>query len=248
MSKQTIPTQQIRFQLQQLECLAHPEIEKVVPYLWNIFFRIDGQCMKITEGLRFNGRVMAHFSEGSHDNLQVEAVELEQAIKIPKAVGEWTTHIEPLFLPLFEQSIPAVFGVLSVCMEKGNVSPKGAEAGHQVLNKEVSLAVNQLLSDFEPKHIDLEDPVESVKNYFQEKAAPYTKSIPKKVILAVQKEQSIFQNIWTLVNKDEFIGIHAWYFTQRELLQKNGLLDLAHTWEAKSGAQWRIGGEIKVVA
>lgn len=242
-----IPKQKLRFQLESLECLAHPTLEKAAPYLWNIFFRIDGQCMKITERLRLDGRVMAHFSEGSHDNLGTEAIVLNQAIAIPQEVGEWSTLIEPLHLPFFEQKIPAIFGLLSVCMEKGGVSPKGAEAGHQVLNQEAVYAVNKILSEFEPKHIDLEDPMNSAQAYFKKKADPFIKSIPLKVVAAVQKEQNIFQNFLSLVNKDEFVGVHVWTFTQRELFKNNGLLALKQDWEAKNGSKWQIRGQIKSV-
>ncbi len=58
------------------------------PYLWTIFFKIDGETIKHTPGqFVLNGNAVFKFGPGSHENLGTHAVDPGDTVQIPPAIG-----------------------------------------------------------------------------------------------------------------------------------------------------------------
>ncbi len=241
-----LETLSLKIKFQELECVEYPKgVSK--PYLWMVQFKADGSCIKITDKFLLEGKADFQFSHGSHGNLATPTLTAGYKTAIPKSVGEWQIQLKPLRVPYFEQNLPATFGVLAVLLEENNVSDQGAEAGHTALNKEVVKAVGEVIKSFDPKQIKLDDIESSMKTFFESKIEPYTKSIPQKVINAIQEGQNIFQNIWSLVKKDEFIGVHVWTHTHSDFSKNKKQLLLEHTWKTKNLGAWKIRGTVEKV-
>src|SRR5512138_294734 len=110
------------------------------PYLWTIFFKIDGENIKQTNLINLTGQATFHFSPGSHGNLPNHDVDPGESINIPDAIGKWGTTLQPIIIKDTKDNvynIPGIAGVGVILLEEDNVSGSGAESGHQALNKYV---------------------------------------------------------------------------------------------------------------
>ena len=69
------------------------------PYLWTIFFKIDGETIKhAPNSLVLTGDAVFHFGPGSHGNLGTKSVNAGQTVQIPAAIGEWHIQLQPIVL------------------------------------------------------------------------------------------------------------------------------------------------------
>ncbi|MCI4666778.1 MAG: hypothetical protein MRZ79_01360 [Bacteroidia bacterium] len=218
---------------------------KTEPYLWTIFFKIDGEQVSLSKEFELKGEAFFKFSEGSHGNLGIESVNSGETIHIPLDVGLFETTLRPIEVPFFNYEIPGIIGVVAVLMEKENVSKAGAEAGHKALNDYVQKAVNQAIRDFDVKIIDVENIQESIRKYFQAKVESFVDGIELAVEEAVKQAQNIFQNIWALIDKDDLIGYQIWDINQQELLQNNKSLPLQKRWVSDELGDWELIGDIQ---
>lgn len=237
----------VKIKLKSLTC--HDKTEKwskALPYLWTIFFRIDGDSLLIANDFKLVGKGVFKFGEGSHGNLGISRIEKGQTIYIPVKVGEWTTHLTPFHIPYFEQKVPSVIGAITVLMEQNNLSLKGAEAGHKALNRKVQQIINQSLAEFDPRTVDINDVMGSITSYFEAKIATIQDTIEDEIKEAVKNNQSLLRNIWSLVSSDNRIGNHVWNFGQQEIFDKKSI-DFDHRWQTGEHGDWEIKGNISIV-
>lgn len=239
----------IKIELQKL--VRHYKMEnrgKGAPYLWVVFFKIDGTCVDITPAFRLSGKGYFENKPGSHGNLGITSLTTQKTIPIPTKIGEWRTRIEPFHIPYFEQKAPGMTGAIVVMMEENNVSYRGAEAGHQALNKKVEIAVNQALKEFDPRFVDIENVMPSIKKFFEDKVAQTTGSMQNDIISAIKSNQRLLRNLWTYFNPDSLIGFHVWNFNQKELIESpNQSINFSHSWTANEYNNWEIFGKISII-
>lgn len=235
----------IYLQLSQVTCLkASKHWRKCQPYLWNIFFKIDGGRVRLDEQFDLYGTVDCHFSPESHGNLAVSAVIDGQVLQIPEAVGVWQDELTPISVPIFEADFPGLIGVVTVLMEQGNVTGQGAEAGHQELNRYIEEAINDSIKRFDPKKLDILNVEKSVKTYLEHRIAKVADGVIGQVEGAIRKSQSLLENIWSLANKDSLIGYHIWNFTTVDILRNDLNIELKHSWKGRGIGEWEISGKL----
>lgn len=235
----------IRLKLQQLRCHDKPDgWTNGEPYLWNIFFKIDGTCVTLSDNFRLEGKPMYHFSKGSQGNLHARNLESGGMVPIPDEVGEWKTMLLPITVPHFEAKISGVVGLVSVLIEQNLVSSSGAEAGHEAFNKYVVEALDTVVRGFDPKRIDINNVDKSIKDYFDEQVRKYTENISNLVSQAVTNSQNILQNFLSLVKKDMVIGYRIWDFTASQIELQGGELPFSHRWETTKMGDWELKGRI----
>ncbi|MEO1449886.1 MAG: hypothetical protein AAFV07_10180 [Bacteroidota bacterium] len=216
---------------------------KTEPYLWTLFFKIDGSTVKLSERFELEGEAVFHHTAGSHGNLGVLEMRTGEEVVIPAKIGVWQTTLEPIPVPFFNYEIPGIIGMVAVLMEKENVSAAGAEAGHQALNTYVEKAVNEALTQFDVKQIDVENIQASIKAYFSEQVGQFEAGIEKAVTDAVIRSQNVFQNLWSLLDRDDLIGYEVWDLDQ-DLLQAEGKFDIQKRWTDNQTGDWELRGEI----
>ena len=236
----------IKLGLNQLTCHHRPEgWTYSEPYLWNVFFKIDGSCVRINNQFFLEGKPVYHFSQGSHGNLHAKDMSSGESITIPKEVGEWRTPLVPLHVPYFESGISGIVGVVSVLMEQNYVSSKGAEAGHTALNEGIKRFIDSAIAQFDPKRINLNDINGSIKKFYEAQTAEFSENIGDLVGQAVAKSQNLVQNIFSLVNKDAVIGYQVFDFTSSSILDANGEQSFKHRWTTRKYGDWEIKGSIQ---
>jgi hypothetical protein len=206
------------------------------PYLWTVFFKIDGSTVSLNDSLNLSGTATVETTPGSHGNLGDTDVDGGDTVSIPNAIGFWETNLIPIPVPQWVKDtgtddLPAVAGVICVLMEEDNVSDSGANAGHNALNAAVQSALDSLINSLGFSHQEVTD----------EDISALTSSVQSKVEDAVKNNQNIFENIWSWLNPDDTIGTVVFRFDQDTLLN-NGTTTLNKRW--KNEGDWELNGAI----
>lgn len=184
------------------------------PYLWTVFFTIDGQTTFVSDSLKLVGEADVIFTPGSHDNLGVTSVD-PGIVPIPSAIGERSMTLVPIPLPAFIHELagvdlPGIAGVVCVLMEEDNVTDSGAEAGHQALNQAIKSALDEVIATRTPTNTTPTD----------EEIADLIGAVAEKVEDAIKDHQSAFQNLWAFLNADDQIGSKVFFFTGDQLQEE----------------------------
>lgn len=215
------------------------------PYLWTIFFRIDGQNIQ-QNGIRLAGEAAFHFGTGSHRNLPNHDVSAGESVQIPANVGEWSTTLRPIMISDFSNNtyrIPGIAGMAAVLMEEDNVSDSGAEAGHQALNNFVKDSINNFIKnisllDFanaDNKKEVLDAKIVELKNEIIHNAESIVHD-------AIVNKQPWYSNLWSWVNADDKIGSEIWIFDQDQIVSQHYHISFNKTWFDEG--EWTIYGDL----
>lgn len=235
----------LRISLDQLRCLRKADAWRdSEPYMWNVFFKIDGEGVRLSDRFRLEGRPLYHLSPGSHGNLRAGVMTSGDTVGIPNNVGEWKVSLVPLRIPYFETSISGLVGVVCVLMEQNYVSRKGAEAGHKALNDYIIGAIDASIDGFDPRRVDIHQIDASIKNYFDAQVREFTSRIGNLVGEAVASSQSIVQNIFSLVRRDALVGYKVWDFSNAGIEAEGGQLRFKHHIDTKKYGEWEIRGSL----
>lgn len=229
-------TLNVQFDLTHIKC--HDEGDgwgSAEPYLWTVFFLVDGSTISVNSGLTLSGNATMHFTPGSHGNLPNDDVDAGETVTIPAAIGEWQTLMKPIPVPppfdAVQPDVGGVVGVVCVLMEEDNVSDAGAAAGHTALNNAVRTAVNQIVAT---RTLTNQEVTEG-------ELAQFETTIQNAVSNAVQNEQNFFENLWSWINPDDTIGFQVFLFKHDDLASK-GTIAFSRRW--KNEGDWEIFGNV----
>lgn len=210
------------------------------PYMWTVYFKLDGDNLKLNDKLMLDGKGEIRTTPNSHYNLGVRKVKGGQTINVPDRIGKYKTIMKPIpvlegleaFLP---NGVGGIIGVVMVLLEKDHVSHKGAEAGHRALNDGVREAMDDLV-----KTRTFNNPSVS-----EEEINMFEKDIVAETEKAIIKKQDLIQNLWAGLNRDDIIGTKVFYFTHEEV-QEKGNINFSERFKNKHG-DWTVEGNIKAV-
>lgn len=229
-------TLNVQFDLTHIKC--HDEGDgwgSAEPYLWTVFFLVDGSTISVNSGLTLSGQATLHFTPGSHGNLPNDDVDAGETVPVPAAIGEWQTLMKPIPVPppfdATQPDVGGVVGVVCVLMEEDNVSDDGAAAGHTALNNAVRAAVNEIVAT---RTLTNQEVTEG-------ELAEFEASIQDAVSSAVQNEQNFFENLWSWINPDDTIGFQVFLFTHDDLTSK-GTIAFSRRWHNEG--DWEIFGNV----
>lgn len=216
------------------------------PYLWTIFFKIDGETIKHTPGqFVLTGDAVFKFGPGSHGNLGTKSVDAGNNVQIPAAIGEFHTQLQPIILTNGTKTIPVpgIVGAIAVLMEEDNVSDSGAEKGHQALNNFVQTEINNFIhginlvqfAGVEHPQDKLNELIDAMKKQIQDGASGV-------VSKAIKDAQGFWSNLWSGLNADDKIGSAVWTFSQQDIVQHHYSIGLDQRW--KNEGDWELFGVI----
>jgi hypothetical protein len=183
------------------------------PYMWNVFFTVDGSSVALGENLALSGQAVVATTPGSHGNLAAAGVQPGQTIEVPDAVGRSAQTLDLIpFPPSLAGSlvggISGVTGCVSVLLEQDLVAASAAEAGHQAFNDEITRVLNELIptlgvGNSTPSPDDL---------------AALSGQIGDKVRAAIVEEGNLLQDLFAGVDPDDVVGFNVFLFSHRDLL------------------------------
>ena len=205
------------------------------PYLWTVFFKIDGDTVALTESLTLSGAPTVA-TPGSHGNLGDTDVDAGDDITTPSTIGEWSPFLTPIpvpesLRPLVGDDLPGLVGVVCVLMEEDNVTDDGAEAGHAALNTAVASALADIIATRGFSNPDITE----------EEIDQYMEPVRDTVTEAVKNQQSFFENLWSWLNEDDTIGTRVFFWKQDDLAA-GGIINLSQRWEDEG--DWELFGHI----
>src|SRR5947207_4942237 len=115
------------------------------PYLWTVFFKIDGDTTVVTPSSALQGTATVVTTPGNHRDLPNHDVDPGETVPIPAVIGEFNTRLKPI--PLQQPigtltEVGGVVGVITVLMEQDNTPNAAIAQGHLALNKAVRDALD----------------------------------------------------------------------------------------------------------
>lgn len=206
------------------------------PYLWTVFFKIDGDSVQLTDSLKLAGTATVRRTPGSHGNLNTSGVDAGATVAIPDSLGDWNPFLTPIpvpdsLQPIVGDDLGGVVGVVCVLMEEDNVSDDGAEAGHDALNAAVQTALDGIIATRSFSSPDITDA----------EINAYLADIASAVSNAVQNEQNFFENLWSFLNKDDQIGSRVFFFKHDDLAG-GGIMEFSQRWQNEG--DWELFGHV----
>jgi hypothetical protein len=228
----------IRVNLELDNILVHDEGDgwgDAEPYLWTVFFKVDGETVTVLDGFTLSGSPTIHTTPGSHGNLGTSDADEGDNIVIPSTIGEWQTILAPIpvapSLSDLADDFGGLVGVVAVLMEEDSVTDDGAEAGHRALNQAVQDAIQRII---DTRNIGRTDVTE-------EEIAGFEDSIASEVEDAIRNQQNFFENLWSWLNPDDTIGTKVFTFTHDDL-DPSTATEFSHRWEDEG--DWEIFGHV----
>ncbi len=203
------------------------------PYLWTVFFKIDGDTVSVTDSLTLAGSATVVTTPGSHGNLGNTNVDAGDNVPIPAAIGSWETILKPIPLPDFAAALGDIGGYIGcvvVLMEEDNVSDDGAEAGHAALNSAITSAINEIVATRSLTNAEVTDAeIDQMKS-----------DVASAIASAIQAQQNFFENIWAWVNPDDQIGAEVFLWKADDLTPGTQTFNKRWTNEG----DWELTGSI----
>jgi hypothetical protein len=204
------------------------------PYLWTVFFKIDGTTASVTHQLRLTGRATVVATPGNQGDLPNHDVDDGEIILVPMALGQFRTRLRPI--PLQQPvgaitSVSGVLGMVAVLMEEDNTPASAIAAGHRALNRAVQRALDAMIPTLGFAH---QEPSE-------EEMEKMTQQIGEAVLSAVRDDVSVWDWITALGNMDEKIGSMVVQYSQKELLDANNA-GIRFTQRFRSEGEWELSG------
>jgi len=209
------------------------------PYLWAVFFKVDGSSVRLNESLSLEGGATVVATNGAHGNLDNTDVDAGDNVSVPEDVGTWHTELVPIPVPEnlsgLVADVAGVAGVVVVLMEEDNVSDAGALAGYQALVTEIRQRLNTLIPQLGITHQTVTD----------EDVAALQNGISDAIESAIVGAQSGSQNFWSWLNADDQIGSKFFSFGHDDLA-KNLSIDFSQRWHNEG--DWEIFGHANATA
>jgi hypothetical protein len=142
-----------KIKLETLECIRTDDSNGDEPFLWTIFFKIDGSTIKQSLFKNLSGEAVFHFTFGDHNNLgrPENSVFSGATIVITPELGEWITDLQPIAVNLLKEVllIPGIIGSIVILMEEDATTDEAAVAGYQALCDFVKDEINGFISNLD---------------------------------------------------------------------------------------------------
>lgn len=224
----------VRIQLERIMC--HDEGDgwgSAEPYLWPVFFKIDGDSVTLTDALQLSGTATVEGTFGSHGNLGNTDVDPGEHMSISEALGTWETNLRPIpvhpSLSGLVEDVAGVAGVAVILMEEDNVTDAGAIAGYQALVAAIKAGLDNLIPTLGFANQDItEADIEAIKA-----------AAEAAVKQAIQDNQGFFENIWAAINPDDQVGSLVAHFSH-DLLAEGAVQPIHERWQNEG--DWEIFG------
>lgn len=227
---------QVEIYLDHIHC--HDEgdgIGSAEPYLWTIYFKLDGDSVFLGDDLFLHGTCTTVTTPGSHGNLGDTDVDGGDDVAVPSVLGEFTATLKPIPVTdvarnLGVEDVGGVVGVAVVLMEEDWVTDAGAEAGHVALNQFIEQAINDLIPTLGVTHQDVtEDDINAL-----------TGKASDAVSDAVANAQSTWHNVTSWLNSDDQIGSKVFTFSH-DAFVADAFQSFSQRW--KNEGDWELFGQ-----
>ena len=230
----------VSIKLNNLRCYEEGDgIGSAEPYLWTVFFKIDGDTTVVNTRFALQGTATVVTTPGNQGDLPNHDVDPGENVPIHAALGEFRTQLRPIPLqqPVGDMTeVGGVVGVITVLMEEDNTPNSAIAKGHVALNKAVQDSLNALIPTLNVAHREpTEEEIEAMK-----------KKIGDTVTNAIKDNVSIWSWLGGFGNMDDRIGSEVFRFSHDEL-EMRGVSGISIRKRFKSHGDWEIQGRITAI-
>ena len=215
------------------------------PYLWPIFFKIDGDNYAVETGSGLIGFPVIESRNGHHGNLGNTDVDAGDDVPIPEALGVWQSDLKPIpvndpFLKgLIGDDLPGIAGVAVILMEEDGWPDDLADTGYTSLISSITLAVAQVAAGFQhATHAPTKEEIDAAIQTVKATAAGMVHD-------AIKGTMSGWQLLWygTFGNNDDTIGSEVWTFDHDDFTaQAVRSIDRRWSGDESGDGDWEITG------
>jgi hypothetical protein len=222
------------------------------PYLWAVFFKIDGDNFAVQSGSGLIGSPVIVSTNGSHGNLGDTDVDAGDDVTIPESIGAWSTQLKPIPIHdpvvralLRQDNLPGIAGVVMTLMEEDGWPHSLANDGYSAFVNAVHLAVVKVAADFQratsaPTEEEIKERIDQVKGT----AASTVKT-------QVKGSMNAWELLWfgTFGDNDDTIGSEA-FVVDSDKLRATPSIDFQRRWrgEESGDGDWELHGWFSGVA
>ena len=223
--------------LESLECIDEADgIGSAEPYLWTVFFKIDGETAFVDSLFSLTGTSTVVGTSGNHGNLPNHDVDPGEVIPIPSELGDFETVLRPIPLqsPIGStDAVSAVVGCIAVLMEEDGTNNSSVAKGHAALDAAVKQALDELIPTLNLGH---DEPTEEELTAMEEKIADAVSS-------AIEDDVGLWDWISVAGDMDDKVGSAVFHFSQRALVEAGADgIPLSKRWDDEG--EWQLTGRI----
>lgn len=228
----------IKLKLANIHCTDEGDsIGSAEPYLWTVFFKIDGDTVHVDNTLTLQGTATVVTTFGNHRDLIARDVDAGDNIPIPPAIGEFSTVVKPIPVnPVPGTTLAGVVGCIVVLLEQDETPNAAVAQGHVALNQAVQSALDELIPTLNFGHQSPTD--DDIKKL--------TDKVGKKVEDAISDHVSFWDLLSGFGNEDDKIGTAVFFSSQNDICDAGlGGITLFEDW--KNEGRWQISGTLTAV-
>jgi hypothetical protein len=194
----------VEVRLEKIQCLDEGDGPgKAEPYLWTVFFKIDGETCKVNAALRLEGRATVITTSGNHGDLLRDEVDAGDNVPIPSTLGLMQTRLKPIYLDApFEvggkriDRVAGVVGCLVILLEEDYTPNDAIARGHEALNQAVQRELDNLIPTLGFSHQEVTDAdIDEISN-----------RIGDAVTAAIEANVTVWEWLRGVGNMDDKIG------------------------------------------
>jgi len=230
-------TLDVHLKLSNLHCYDEGDsIGSAEPYLWTVFFKIDGDTAVVNPAFALQGTATVIGTPGDHGDLPNHDVDAGEDVAIPAVLGEFATHLKPIPLqqPVGDmKEVGGVMGIITVLMEEDSTPASAIAKGHAALNKAVKDSLNALIPTLNFGH---QEPTDA-------EIGTMKKKIGDTVTNAVSNDVSVWDWLGGLGNMDDKIGSEVFRFSHKEL-EALGVSGIGFQQRFKNEGDWELSGRV----
>jgi len=217
-----MPDLDVRLTLQRIICYQAGESEHAEPYLWPVFFKIDGDSvfLDLSTG-KLSGKATVVAPNGAPRNLGRKNVHSGDWVPIPPAIGEYATTLKPIPVrPALGAlvDVPSLMGCVAVLMEEDNTPDNVVVNAYGAMRDALQAELDGLIPTLGFDNQDVDD---------AEVQAIVTRV--RSAVAASMRSSSLFDLLKTVLDPDDPIGESVEWFGYRTLFD-NPIVTWSQYW------------------
>lgn len=201
----------VRLRLQNVHCFDEGDgAGNAEPYLWTVFFKIDGDTVVVDRNFTLQGRATVVTTSGDHGDLATN-VDAGDELPVSKQLGEFRTFLQPIPIENFIETVGGTIGCIAVLLEEDNTPLDAIAQGHRALNGALQRELDNLIPTLSIQKKDvLPEEVEAIKA-----------RIGEAVLRAVTAEVSVWEWLGGGGNMDDTLGAAIFQFSHSDLQESS---------------------------
>lgn len=232
------PNLDVRLTLQQIRCYQQNESQHAEPYLWPVFFKIDGDSVVFDlNTMKLSGKATVVAPNGSPRNLGRSRVHSGEWFSIPASIGEYVTELKPIPVrPVFGAltDVPSIIGSIAILLEEDNTPDNVVRRAYEALHGALQSELDALIPTFGLTKMEAgDDEIQAILNRV-------TAAVKTSVM-----SSSLFDLLKTVADPDDQIGYSAEVFGYDQLF-RNSVVTWQQTWQQEG--EWALDGRIEAHA